>query len=125
MDSTFNLAVARSCRNQLGEGVTWNDPTATLSWVDIANGRLFEWRPGEEDERRTEIGGELGAAVPRAGGGYVLAVDRELRLLDPDGATTTVAAVEPDLAENRINDCRCDPAGRLWAGSMSKPRHQG
>lgn len=125
MDSTVNVSVARPCRDQLGEGVAWDERSGTLSWVDIANGVLHEWRPDADWERTTEFDGELGAAVPRAGGGYVLALGHELLLLDPDGGTERVATIEARLTENRLNDCRCDPAGRLWAGTMSKPRHPG
>lgn len=125
MDSTVNLSVARPCRDQLGEGVAWNERTGILSWVDIVNGVLHEWRPGTDWERTARFDGELGAAVPRAGGGYVLALGHELILLDPDGGEEVAARVESTLADNRLNDCRCDPTGRLWAGTMSKPRHPG
>jgi sugar lactone lactonase YvrE len=30
-----------------------------------------------------------------------------------------LAHVEDDRPGNRFNDCKCDPAGRLWAGTMS------
>jgi sugar lactone lactonase YvrE len=30
-----------------------------------------------------------------------------------------LARVEDDRPGNRFNDCKCDPAGRLWAGTMS------
>lgn len=125
MDSTVNPSVARHCRDQVGEGVAWNERTGSLSWVDIANGVLHEWQPGTDWERTTRFDGELGAAVPRRGGGYLLALSHELLLLDPDGEAERVATIEERLGDNRLNDCRCDPAGRLWAGTMSKPRHPG
>lgn len=125
MDHIAEITVARPCRDQLGEGVVWNDRAGRLSWVDIANGVLHEWEPGSDRERTLEFPGELGAAVPRASGGYVLALGHELLLLDPDGATERVATIEPNLDDNRLNDCRCDPSGRLWVGTMSKRRDPG
>jgi sugar lactone lactonase YvrE len=63
--------------------------------------------------------------VPRVGGGLVLAVDRELVVLDREGTGRTVAAVEPDRPGNRFNDCRADPRGILWAGTMARDRAPG
>lgn len=39
-----------------------------------------------------------------------------------DGDVTPLAGVEPRLDDTRLNDCRCDPQGRLWAGTMSTTR---
>ena len=39
--------------------------------------------------------------------------------LDPvDGSFTPWLDLEPGAATNRMNDGRCDPAGRFWVGSM-------
>ena len=66
------------------------------------------------------------AIVPREGGGAILAVDRELLELDADGTVVgTVASVDLELPANRFNDCRCDPEGRLWAGTLSRVRKVG
>jgi sugar lactone lactonase YvrE len=35
---------------------------------------------------------------------------------------SALAHAEQDRPENRFNDCRCDSRGRIWAGTMSKPR---
>jgi sugar lactone lactonase YvrE len=112
-------------RCQLGEGPVWNQASETLTWVDIAAGVLHCWRPGGEPSERLRVDGELSAALPRRGGGQILAVDRQLRAREPDGSETVVAEVESGLPDNRFNDCRCDPQGRLWAGTMSKRRLPG
>ena len=36
-----------------------------------------------------------------------------------DGAVKPIVDPEPVLPENRLNDGRCDPAGRFWCGSMN------
>lgn len=69
--------------------------------------------------------GEVSAAVPRAAGGLVLAVEHELVGFDSEGERETLAIVEDNLPVNRFNDCRCDRAGRLWAGTMSRQRVPG
>jgi sugar lactone lactonase YvrE len=93
--------------------------------VDILAGAVHEWRPATGEVATLAVGGEVGAAVPRAGGGLVLAVGHELVLQAPDGHRRVVAAVEQDVPGNRFNDCRADPQGRLWAGTMSRTRAPG
>jgi sugar lactone lactonase YvrE len=41
-------------------------------------------------------------------------------LFDPDrGITATLGTPEPDKPGNRFNDCKCDRAGRFFAGTMA------
>jgi sugar lactone lactonase YvrE len=54
----------------------------------------------------------------------VLAAGHRILLVDHDGEQV-LARVEEDRPTNRFNDCKCDPQGRLWAGTMSKERSPG
>jgi sugar lactone lactonase YvrE len=115
----------RSERDHLGEGPVWAAATGELWWVDITAGTVHRWNPRSGSESRLELDGEVSAVVPRVGGGLVLAVGHDLVAEDADGARRLLARVEADLGDNRFNDCRCDPRGRLWAGTMSKTRRRG
>ena len=115
----------RHDRDRLGEGACWLDETQSLLRVDITAGLVHRWSPATGEQRTDRFDGDVGAAVPRAGGGLVVAVDRRLILVDADGAQRELAEVEPDRPGNRFNDCRADAAGRLWAGTMSKTREPG
>jgi sugar lactone lactonase YvrE len=112
-------------RDQLGEHPVWDDRTAELTRVDIADGEVHGWSPETGAEWSFALPGEVSAAVPREHGGFVLASGHELLARDLDGCVETIATVEAEIDDNRFNDCRCDPCGRLWAGTMSRSRRAG
>ena len=125
MSHSLLPTVARHDADQLGEGPVWDEARQRLLSVDISNGVVHRWDPTTGEDSKIRVAGEVSAAVPRANGGLLLARGHELVLMDEDGEERILAQVETDLAENRFNDCRCDPAGRLWAGTMSKTRSAG
>ena len=92
-----------------------------FGWVDIMAGRL--WVAGFDgttltDPRSYDAGRPLGAAVPRAGGGWLLAAGSAFYGLDEDGTVTPLTDDLADASLVRMNDGKCDPAGRFWAGTM-------
>lgn len=103
---------------EVGEGPVFDPRTGRLCWVDIVAGNLFETDPGTGRSRRHPIGTLLGAVAPRAdrpgfaaavADGFGLVIEGQLKIVD---------AVLPDPTL-RMNDAKCDPAGRLWAGSCA------
>jgi sugar lactone lactonase YvrE len=114
-------AVVVDCRIELGEGPVWDEAAGLLHWVDLFTGTVFSFDPATGSTRSFVHGGPLGAVAPRAGGGLVLAADKDLVATDLDGGGATVlATVEPDNPVTRFNDCRIDPAGRFFGGTMTE-----
>lgn len=101
---------------ETGEGPVWDRRSSRLCWVDIPRGILFENDLTTGDQRRTELDLMLGAAVPRAAEpGFAVAVADGFGLL-VEGALEVLDPVLPEPSR-RMNDAKCDSAGRLWAGS--------
>lgn len=105
---------------QLGEGPIWDDANGTLIWVDIMGQAVHRFNPATREDRAVDVGRPVGAAAVRMdGGGMVLALRDGFGLLDePSGAVELIVPVEPDVSSNRMNDGKCDPRGRFWAGTM-------
>lgn len=104
---------------QLGEGIQWDASQGALLWIDIDAGRVFRMKPGGEPEH-IELGQKVGAVAPRRSGGLVLAVKEGFALMDRWGdPARVVASPEKDKPKNRMNDGKCDSAGRFFGGSIS------
>jgi sugar lactone lactonase YvrE len=106
---------------QVGEGPVWDDASGTLVWVDIMGNTVHRYDPATGRDRAIDVGQPVGAAVLRRdGNGLVLALRDGFGMLDESsGQVQLVAAVEADVPTNRMNDGKCDPGGRFWAGTMA------
>jgi len=108
-----------------GEGpIWWQDH---LFYVDIEGHAVIRFDPSAATETVWEVAERVGCVVPRAGGGLVIGGDNGFSFLDPQtGTKTTIADPEPSKKpDNRINDGKCDPAGRFWAGTISTVKKTG
>lgn len=112
------MKVARLCRvgGELLEGPSWVD--GRVRCVDIFRAQLLELPWGGADPARTNMPETVSAWVPRTGGGSAVAARSGLILLDAQGREEGRVGLEEDLPANRSNDAKCDPAGRLWLGTM-------
>ncbi|GAB2549739.1 SMP-30/gluconolactonase/LRE family protein [Rufibacter soli] len=110
----------------LGEGPVWDAARHRILWVDIQPGILHYFYPATQEHKVFEIGQKVGAIAVRENGGVVAALQNGFAFLDLENKTLQwVAQVETELPENRMNDGKCDPAGRFWAGTMSLVNKQG
>ena len=107
---------------KLGEGPCWDARKQLLHWVDIERFELHTYNPATKTDRIINVGQHIGAAVVRKSGGFVVALrDGIYHLNEETEALEKIVDPEPDCPENRFNDGKCDPAGRLWAGTMHLP----
>jgi sugar lactone lactonase YvrE len=116
-----NVEVVGDIRTRLGEGPLWDAAGERLLFVDIHAETIGEATAGADGwhVRSWAAGEPVGAAVPRAGGGLALATRTGFVLLDEHGAVERTVAVEADEPQRRMNDAKCDHAGRLWGGTLS------
>ena len=104
----------------VGEAPHWDERTKTLLFVDLTAGVVFRYDRSGVMRGSFPAGQEVGAVVPRRRGGLVLAVrDGIATVSDTGEGFELTAPVERDIAGNRMNDAKCDPAGRLFAGTTA------
>jgi sugar lactone lactonase YvrE len=105
---------------QLGEGSIWNWETQRLWWIDIEGMKLNIYDPVTKENKVIDVGQRIGTVVPAKKGGAVIALQDGIYQLDlKSGKKTLICRPEAGLEKMRFNDGKCDPAGRLWVGSMS------
>ncbi|MBW4697796.1 MAG: SMP-30/gluconolactonase/LRE family protein [Aphanocapsa lilacina HA4352-LM1] len=118
--------VLNNARARLGEGPCWHEPTQTLYWVDIHNHRVHHYDPATGADRFFEVGEAVGCIAPAGVNRLILARRHDLAFLNTsDGAVTPILAVEAPRRGVRLNDGKCDAAGRLWFGSMDPAGGEG
>ena len=106
-------------QNQLGEGPTWSVEEQALYWVDIYGKRIERFDPLSGQRQTFRLPCQIGAAVLREKGGFVLATDQGFAFWE--GSSETVqwqSNPEQGKAHFRFNDGKVDPGGRFWAGTM-------
>ena len=115
----MNAELIFDAKATLGEGPAWDAKTQTLYWVDILVKRIYVG-----NELLSQLDGLIGCLAPCKNGNLILGlskVDGRASFVDfaPDSFQQTVlAALNESATNNRINDGKCDPAGRFLAGTM-------
>ncbi|CAN5519008.1 N/A [soil metagenome] len=115
----FAVDIALDAGATVGEGPVWDEERQELVWVDIPKGLVHRWSSIGGAATPQPIGQPVGAVALRRSGGLVVAMR--------DGFGTTEGSA-PDVElrreveradrTTRMNDGKCDAAGRFWAGTM-------
>ncbi len=118
--ASVKVEVFADLRADVGEAPHWDDRTRSLLFVDLTAGAVFRYDQSGVKLGSFSVGQDVGAVVPRRDGGLVLAVRDGIAVASDTGQGFELTApVERDVPGNRMNDAKCDPAGRLLAGTMA------
>jgi sugar lactone lactonase YvrE len=123
-EATVEVELVVDAHAICGEGPVWHPDQQIVSWVDIDGRRVHWYDPATHVDTSVDVGQEVGAALPRRSGGLILALRDGFAALEGDSPRMLVE-VEADNPDNRMNDGKCDAAGRLFAGTMAFAQHHG
>jgi sugar lactone lactonase YvrE len=103
----------------LGESPCWDARSNQFSWVDLLRPTVQVCDSEGRLVSEFRLPSHVGAALPAAAGGWLVALTDRLAHLQPDGTLRDVVPLEAHLPGNRANDAKCDPSGRAWVGTMN------
>lgn len=112
--------VGRDRRDRLGEGLLWSARDDAVYWTDIVGRRLNRLRLADDRVDSWPVPEMIGWVIERRHQpGFIAGMQSGIAALTLDPLTVTpLAAPEPDLPGNRMNDAVADAHGRIWAGTM-------
>jgi sugar lactone lactonase YvrE len=124
MVARFTARLAIDAKDKIGEAPAWDDFEQRLLWSDMEIGIIHEARAdgagGWSETKRFQLGVPIAATIPRSRSGLVLAAGTDVLLMDEQGEVAPLARLDVDVERFRFNDAKCDAAGRLWAGTLSR-----
>lgn len=109
-------------RYQLAEGPVWDSANQRLLWVDIPHGNVLV---GELDGLRIRVVDQfhvdttVGAVAVAAGRDVLVAGHQSVYLRTGNGTLTEVVRLAEESQDRRLNDGKCDPAGRFLVGTLN------
>jgi sugar lactone lactonase YvrE len=107
----------------LAESPVWDEASQTLLWVDIMAGDVHRFDPARGEDALTHVDVPVGAVAARRGGGLVVAAGVGFATLDEQ--TGELGWLWDGGLGDRMNDGKCDPAGRFLGGTLTYARDPG
>lgn len=124
---TLSFTAVPVAPSLLGESPFWHPDEAALYWCDIPGKQINRWQPGvgwaSGEHRQWSFDSEPACCAPMPGGQLLVAFRDGLFRFDPaSGQRERLADPPYNPRQERFNDGKCDPQGRLWVGTLSEPR---
>ena len=102
------------------EGPVWDERRQQLVWTDIPGESIHFTDLSSGKDASVDVGTRVGCVVPRTNGGFAMGACQEFLLCGPDDLSHPEERVHiTDESLVRVNDGKCDPAGRFFAGTAA------
>ncbi|XP_059045637.1 regucalcin-like [Achroia grisella] len=110
----------------LGEGPHWDNAEQALYFISTYDHTIHKYVPAQGKHTRSKLDGRTAFIIPIEGKRhhFVVGLDRKVVEVvwtgEDDAARVlrTVVEVDQQYPDNRFNDAKADPRGRLFAGTM-------
>ncbi|GBP54109.1 Regucalcin [Eumeta japonica] len=110
----------------LGEGPHWDHNAGALYFVSIFDHSVHKYDARTKKHTKSKLNGMPTFIVPVEGhqDQFVIGLNRKVVLIQWDGrddsakVVKNIVEVDQDYPNNRFNDAKADPRGRLFAGTM-------
>ncbi len=124
----IQATLAIAAHDTVGESPAWDGGSGRLLWTENGGGVVHEARPqadgGWSETRRWTLNRPIAAITPRAKGGLVVVAGLEVLMASEAGDISPFVRLDADPAAVSFNDAKCDPQGRLWAGTQAIDRRR-
>ncbi len=106
------------CGDIVGESVVWDERVGALLWVDIIGKRIHRFKPAQKTHDIWDAPDFVTGIGLREDGGAIVGLMKEVCLWDFGDNWQSLATIEKDRPENRLNECGVAPDGAFWVGTM-------
>jgi len=103
----------------LGEGTLWVPFLNSICFVDIKKRKILILNTKTNKKKILKVDKEIGFIAHVKKNIFILGLKSEIRVVNLNNFKTLYSInIELNKPNNRINDGKIDPAGRLWFGTM-------
>lgn len=103
------------------EGPLWDERRQELVWTDIPGECIHFTDLASGKDSTVDVGTRVGCVVPRTSGGFALGACQEFLLYERDDLSVVTERVRiTGETLVRVNDGKCDPYGRFFAGTAAQ-----
>lgn len=104
--------------NIVGESAVWDDRRNCLWWVDIGGGTIHRLHPESGEHARFSAPDRPTSIGLTRDDRLIVGLMKQVALWTAGKDFVTLAEIEPDLPDNRLNEGQVAPDGAYWVGTM-------